>query len=77
MAPCSMLKLLADVYLELLGGRQAALLLDPASAAFDGAGLGAAQKPVLPAREFVIPAEELEAHTAMLARLKTPLWLTE
>jgi len=69
-------ELLADVYLELCGGRQASIQL------FDGAlksgtesnkAVGSTTE-VLAARQFDLPAEELEAHRALLDQLKNPLW---
>ncbi len=68
-------ELLAEVYIELLGGRQAALILERQNApsAMD-ASASAQDKPVLPAREFPISDEELAAHAALVAKLKKPLW---
>lgn len=74
-------RILAEVYLELMGGRQQGLAL--------GAGKGAeektAQTPAVSAqaareRVFHAPrphepaAEEKEAHTALLDKIKDPLW---
>jgi DNA polymerase III subunit epsilon len=70
-------ELLADVYLELLGGRQVMLSLDSAATRQqqqEVAGSGEQQKQFLEARVFAPSSEELEAHEAMLARLKNPLW---
>jgi DNA polymerase-3 subunit epsilon len=70
-------KLLAQVYLELMGGRQPGLTLAtaiaaPAAAALGGGGAGARQRTPRP----IEPAEaELAAHAAFLAKLKDPLWL--
>jgi DNA polymerase III subunit epsilon len=66
-------RLLADVYVELTGGRQGGLLLaedeaDRAPAASYVAVAGRVPRPVVPT------AEELAAHSAFLARLKDPLW---
>ena len=67
--------LLASVYLELLGGRQPAFDL----AAGDGiAGLhraAAALREPRPPRPHRPTEEELAAHRAMLAAIKSPLWL--
>jgi DNA polymerase-3 subunit epsilon len=66
--------LLAEVYLELTGGRQAGLGLGPAQTA---AGLGvAAAGGRLPraTRPHEASAEEIAAHGALLARLKDPVW---
>lgn len=69
-------ELLADVYLELLGGKQAALVLEAETvSAQQAASLEAAPKIKREAREFPLTAEEQEAHNAMLERFKsTPLW---
>lgn len=69
-------ELLADVYVELLGGKQAALTLEPVYAAIQETAAGA-KKTLLPAREFFISPEELEAHARMLAKLKDPMWETQ
>ena len=68
-------ELLADVYLELLGGRQVKLALNmdiivPAQA--EAIMLQAA--PAVAPRNFPPSAEELDAHARMLAQLKKPLW---
>lgn len=68
-------ELLADVYLELRGGRQSALLLHAENSAgvtaedlqFVGAG-------VVTPRSFPISDEERAAHKAMLSKLDNPLW---
>jgi DNA polymerase-3 subunit epsilon len=75
-------KLLAEVYLELMGGRQPGLGLAPA--AFGGPSRGdvAAEAALAPTAVVrtprpVVPAEaELAAHAAFVAKkLKDPLWL--
>lgn len=73
-------ELLAQLYIELTGGRQI------------GLGLGqeeekeivrveltadAVVRPVRPARVFTASAAELERHAAFVATLKEPLWLQE
>ena len=70
-------ELLGDVYLELLGGRQVAMGLEPerVSMSFDDAQ-DQVKRTVRPAREFVISAEEMAAHEQMVLKLKNPLWLT-
>jgi DNA polymerase-3 subunit epsilon len=68
--------LLAGVYIELLGGRQPGLDFAASNlAATDviGAPLGRSPRPPRPHAPSV---EELAAHQAMLAVIKTPLWLT-
>ena len=78
-------ELLADVYLELKGGRQATLasLLAPQDAYLasasdsDAISLGFTGHTDIPIRHFPPSSEELAAHTAMLAKIKAPLWLAE
>ena len=68
--------LLADVYIELLGGRQPGL--DFAAIGTDAAmdEVGAPQRrPIRPARPHLPSSEELAAHQAMLAAITAPLWL--
>lgn len=67
-------ELLADVYLELLGGRQVALLLDQESKKTKAELEAASSVTQREARVFPIVPEEEEAHTIMLAKLKKPLW---
>lgn len=64
-------ELLADVYIELLGGRQSVLGL--ASAA-EAAALAFTGHTNMPVRHFPPSAEEQAAHQAFLERIKTPLW---
>jgi DNA polymerase-3 subunit epsilon len=66
---------LADVYIELLGGRQPGLDF---AIAGGGVGIGIAlpqDRPPRPPRPHAPSLEELAAHQAMLAALKTALWL--
>jgi len=66
-------ELLAEVYLELSGGRQRDLGLAPEVAA---TGLLVAVDVVVrPARPHVASAAELAAHAEFLQKLKEPLWL--
>ncbi|HXV74282.1 MAG TPA: DNA polymerase III subunit epsilon [Sphingomonadales bacterium] len=65
-------EILAAVYLELRGGRQAGLELVSAQGA--GKAEGAAPK-ARPPRSFPPSEKELEAHQAFLAGVKEPLWL--
>ena len=66
-------ELLADVYLELMGGRQVTLALD-ANAQADGSPEIAITRTFIPARSFLIAPDELEAHNALIAKIKNPLW---
>jgi DNA polymerase III subunit epsilon len=65
-------KLLAAVYLELIGGRQPTLdiVVDPGAA---GSALELA-RPARAARPHAASADELAAHEAMLTLLKEPIW---
>jgi DNA polymerase-3 subunit epsilon len=66
-------ELLAEVYLELIGGRQPTLGL--AAEAADAQQIRvAAQRPVRPARPHAPSPEEAAAHEAFLAKLKDPVW---
>lgn len=77
-------QLLAQLYVELTGGRQIGLSLasgaDPTSkrtAAFiDAAVARAADRParVRPARPHIASAEELARHSAFVDKLENPLW---
>ena len=66
-------ELLAEVYLELIGGRQATMMLVAAGTA--RANEAAAARPVRPARPHAPLPDELAAHQALLAAIKDPLWL--
>lgn len=70
-------QLLAQVYLELMGGRQPGLTLTAAvlRPALPAAGLGPAEAPPRTPRPIVPAAAEIEAHRAFVGRLKDPLWL--
>ena len=72
-------QLLAQVYVELLGGRQIGLGLgDEAAvvAAVATAGTAPVARPVRPARTFAASAGELAAHAAFMSRISDPLWGT-
>ena len=68
--------LLAEVYIELLGGRQPGLdFVVSTIAAVDA--MGALEgRPPRPPRPHRASLEELAAHQAMLAAIKAPLWLS-
>lgn len=67
-------ELLAEVYLELSGGRQRDLGLAPEIAARQAGALTPARD-VRPARPHEASAAELAAHAEFLKKLKDPLWL--
>jgi DNA polymerase-3 subunit epsilon len=67
-------ELLAEVYLELIGGRQAGFDLVQAEARA-AAAASASQAQIRPPRILDAPSvDELAAHAGLLARLKEPLW---
>jgi DNA polymerase-3 subunit epsilon len=66
-------QLLAEVYLELLGGRQVALGLERERGAVmlqEDAPL----RQAIPKRHFPPSAEEIAAHKRMLEKIKNPIW---
>lgn len=65
-------ELLAEVYLELIGGRQPGLELAAVRAAI--ASPAAIVREPRPARPHAPSPDELEAHQAFVAKLKNPLW---
>jgi DNA polymerase-3 subunit epsilon len=65
-------ELLSEVYLELLGGRQAGFDLEAASVAIE---VTLAPRRFRPPRPHAASEAELLAHAAMIATLKQPLWL--
>lgn len=72
-------QLLAEVWLEMMGGRQHGLGLDgPAVAAAEQVAVSLAAQRNRPYREprpHLPSAEELAAHAAMMKSLKDPLWV--
>jgi DNA polymerase-3 subunit epsilon len=68
-------RLLAEIYVELTGGRQRGLDLQAESAAIPPAITYANDRPRRP-RPILVSDAELAAHEAFLARLKSPLWLS-
>lgn len=66
-------QLLAECYVELLGGRQQGLALAAENKAIGGAMAEAITGRV--PRVSIPSAAELEAHAAMVAQLKAPLWV--
>jgi DNA polymerase-3 subunit epsilon len=71
-------QLLGEVYLELCGGRQPDLVLGTARAdgavAFAGAGDAGTSRRFREPRPHTPLPEEVEAHAALLDRLKNPIW---
>jgi len=68
-------QLLAEVYLELRGGRQPNLIgADPTSATAKTAGAVTTHRTPRAARTFAPTAEELAAHAAFIATIKNALW---
>jgi DNA polymerase III subunit epsilon len=67
-------QLLAECYLEMMGGRQPTLVLAAERAAASHATT--ITLVARPPRPHTPSAEELEAHAALLSMLKEPVWLT-
>jgi DNA polymerase-3 subunit epsilon len=72
-------QLLAQVYVELTGGRQIGLSLLAETARSDERPSGEpifrpAQRPVRPARPHAASLDELAAHAQFVERMKDPLW---
>jgi DNA polymerase III subunit epsilon len=67
-------EILAEVYLELRGGRQAGLELVSAKAAPKPEASGSVPK-ARPPRVFPVNEDELKAHREFVAGLKEPIWL--
>ena len=75
-------ELLADVYLEMKGGRQAKLLMEEtitinADGTSNAPTLTFSGHTDLPVRHFPASSDELAAHRTMLEKLKNPIWLAE
>ena len=73
-------ELLAQLYIELKGGRQIGLGLaqeEEKDAIRVELAANIAVRPVRPARVFTASAMELERHAAFVATLEKPLWLEE
>ena len=72
-------QLLAQVYVELTGGRQIGLSLlaesgGPDRAAHSGSSFVSAPRPVRPPRPHAPSLDELAAHAQFVGRIKQPLW---
>ena len=71
-------QLLAEVYLELLGGRQTGLSFAGGPASRGGvASPVRIDRPFREARVFAVSDEETAAHAEMLKKIKNPLWAVE
>jgi DNA polymerase-3 subunit epsilon len=68
-------ELLAEVYLELIGGRQPGLELVARATAENGFAIRIHRDP-RPARPHLPTEAELAAHQALVARLRSPIWLS-
>lgn len=67
-------ELLAEVYLELIGGREPGLALGPKSAGGGAAASAPRQRQARPARPHAPSEDELAAHAAFIGGLAKPLW---
>ncbi|MEO5972877.1 MAG: DNA polymerase III subunit epsilon, partial [Sphingomicrobium sp.] len=69
-------QLLAQVYVELTGGRQIGLGLvaDTEAVAVHSSGAAVTAREPRAARPHVAASDELERHRAFIARLANPLW---
>jgi DNA polymerase-3 subunit epsilon len=65
-------ELLAEVYLELCGGRQPGLVLEGSEVASDSTG--AVQRIARPPRSFTPSDAEINAHQEFMAKLTDPIW---
>ena len=72
-------QLLAQVYVELMGGRQIGLTLTSAPLATLSASMARrdAPRPVRPARHFAPSAGDLARHRAFMAGIANPIWGAE
>jgi DNA polymerase-3 subunit epsilon len=70
-------ELLADVYLELIGGREPGLALGRAGVSGDHPGTTAVSRPFRAPRAHAPTAEERAVHGAFLGKLTQPLWQSE
>lgn len=71
-------QLLAEVYLELLGGRQTGLSFAGGPTSKSGpTGPVRIDRPFREARVFAVSDEEAAAHAEMLKKIKNPLWAVE
>ncbi|CAA7614026.1 DNA polymerase III subunit epsilon [Candidatus Terasakiella magnetica] len=69
-------ELLAEVYLQLIGGRQPGLELAAGKAATQSTGTKI-ERIARPPRPHAPSADELAAHAAFVGKLKNPIWLRQ
>jgi DNA polymerase III subunit epsilon len=67
-------RLLAEVYLELCGGRQPDLAMGGAASAVSSVAIEQRQREYRAPRPHAPSEEELHAHEAFLSQIKEPLW---
>lgn len=67
-------QLLAEVYLELIGGRQGGFDIESSSSSTSSSATTQAERPYREPRSFPVSEDEALAHDAMLAGMKNPLW---
>ena len=70
-------ELLAEVYLQLIGGRQPGLELGVAKTTGQIAGAVRLERVARPARPHLPTDGEAAAHAAFIGKLKNPIWLRE
>jgi DNA polymerase-3 subunit epsilon len=70
-------QLLAEVWLELMGGRQHGFTLGATESNMDngqGTGVDKIDRPFREPRDFPVPEEELQSHKKMLEEITDPIW---
>ena len=67
-------KLLAEVYLELMGGRQLGLMIETETDSVAPQSLTRSTKPLRPARSFALSEDDQRAHALLVAGIKGSLW---
>jgi DNA polymerase-3 subunit epsilon len=67
-------ELLAEVYLELLGGRQRGLGIEAERKKVEKEAVSSVEHPYREPREFIVSDDELSAHQKMLDDIKDPIW---
>jgi DNA polymerase-3 subunit epsilon len=67
-------QLLAQVYVELMGGRQIGFSLVSDLAVESGSASASAPRAIRPPRHFAASDAELAAHAAFMGKVKNPIW---